>query len=139
MSDPMAPTSKPNYPNDVPPEQIETLIDGAASLQRQILRRYTQSVLEEMRYHLWVVQEKCKMHESSIATLEHECNEFNDRDIAQRKLIENLAAMCRRLSYAVKRDGRDELANQCVKLLKKYGLGGQILRTQDAGDDKEER
>lgn len=69
MNDPMEPTCKPNYPNDTPPEQIESLIDGAASLQRQILRRYTQSVLEEMRYHLWIAQEKCKMHEGTIAIL----------------------------------------------------------------------
>lgn len=51
------------YPNDTSPEQIEALIEGAASLQKQILRRYTQSVLEEMRYHLWIAQEKCKMFE----------------------------------------------------------------------------
>lgn len=67
MTDPMAPTSRPTYPFDTPPEQIESLIDGAATLQRQILRRYTQSVLEEMRYHLWVAQEKCKLFEQESA------------------------------------------------------------------------
>ena len=52
------PTKETAYPNDVSPQQIEDLIASAADLQRQVLRRYTQSVLEEMRYHLWVAQAK---------------------------------------------------------------------------------
>ena len=68
-NDPMAPTTRPNYPNDIPPEQIEDLISTTTSLQRQVLRKFAQAVLEEMRYHLWVAQEKCKMDEETIATL----------------------------------------------------------------------
>lgn len=96
--DPMAPTCRPTYPNDTPPEQIEALIDGAATLQRQILRRYTQSVLEEMRYHLWVVQEKCKL-------VEQECAE-------QRTRAEKAEACLKDLAFSAETSGgtagRDE-------------------------------
>lgn len=67
--DPMAPTCRPTYPNDVPPEQIEDLISSTTSLQNQVLRKFARAILEEMRYHLWVAQEKCKMDEETIATL----------------------------------------------------------------------
>lgn len=55
------------YPvNDVTAEQVESLIASTANLQMQILRKFAKSVLEEMRYHLWVAQEKCRMHEETI-------------------------------------------------------------------------
>lgn len=66
-NDPMAPTTRPNYPNDIPPEQIEDLISTTTSLQRQVLRKFAQAVLEEMRYHTWVAQEKCKIFEKDAA------------------------------------------------------------------------
>jgi hypothetical protein len=69
MNDPMAPTCKPTYPNDIPPEQIEGLISGVTSLQSQVLRRFAQSVLEEMRYHFYISQEKCKEYEAECNNL----------------------------------------------------------------------
>lgn len=69
----------------------------------------------------------------SVATLESECNQLNDITINQRLLIEDLASMCRRLGYSVKRSGNDKLAHQCVELLKKYDLGGSVLRTNSSG------
>ena len=59
-----------SYPaSDVTAQQVECLIKSTAELQTQILRKFAKSVLEEMRYHLWVAQEKCKMDEETIATL----------------------------------------------------------------------
>lgn len=66
-NDPMAPTTRPNYPNDIPPEQIEDLIASTTSLQNQVLRKFARAVLEEMRYHLWVAQEKCKIFEKDAS------------------------------------------------------------------------
>jgi len=70
-----------------------------------------------------------KLLRGSIATLESECEQLNDKVIKQHAMIEALASMCRRFLYAVKRDGRDHLAHQCVELLKKHDLGGSVLRT----------
>lgn len=67
-------TDKLNYPNDIPSEEIESLIEGAAELQKQILRRYTQSVLEQMRYELWIAVEKCKMFEAECIALRNQLN-----------------------------------------------------------------
>lgn len=59
-----------SYPaSDVTAQQVESLIKTTADLQTQILRKFAKSVLEEMRYHLYVAQEKCKMGEETIATL----------------------------------------------------------------------
>lgn len=68
-----------NYPNNINPQQIEALIEGAADLQKQILRRYTQSVLEEMGYHLFIAQEKCKMWEQTNLELRAEIDELRKR------------------------------------------------------------
>jgi len=68
---------------------------------------------------------------NSIYSLESECNQLNDITIKQREVIENLASMCRRLSYSVKRSGNDNLAHECVVLLKKYDLGGSVLRNME--------
>ena len=58
-----------SYPaSDVTAQQVECLIKSTAELQIQILK-FVKSVLEEMCYHLWVAQEKCKMDEETIATL----------------------------------------------------------------------
>jgi len=43
--------------------------------------------------------------------------------------------MCRRLSYSVKRSGNDRLAHECVVLLKKYDLGGSVLRNMEGPAD----
>lgn len=69
--------------------------------------------------------------EGSVSTLESECNQLNDLSIKQREIIDNLASMCRRLSYSVKRSGNDKLAHECVILLKKYDLGGSVLRNME--------
>lgn len=66
-NDPMAPTTLPTYPNEIPPEQVENLISSASSLQMQVMRRFARSVLEEMRYHLWIAQEKCKIFEKNAS------------------------------------------------------------------------
>ena len=42
-NDPMAPTTRPNYPNDIPPEQIEDLIASTTSLQNQVLRKFARA------------------------------------------------------------------------------------------------
>ena len=72
INDPMAPTCKPTYPNDVPPEQIEDLISSTTSLQNQVLRKFARAILEEMRYHLWIAQEKCKLQDEIIKNLQEE-------------------------------------------------------------------
>lgn len=80
--------------------------------------------IEEMR-------ERLSKLEGSVNTLESECNQLNDLSIKQRDQIDNLASMCRRLSYSVKRSGNDRLAHECVVLLKKYDLGGSVLRNME--------
>ena len=77
--------------------------------------------IEEMRERLLKL-------EGSVNTLESECNQLNDKVCKQIEQIDNLASMCRRLSYSVKRSGNDKLAHQCVELLKKYDLGGSAVR-----------
>ena len=140
-------------------EQAAILIETAQDLIKQVLVKHSAAVLEEM--HDQIVQRNAcisvikaeleqankKGHEAvllamshedasrrsqgSIATLESECNQLNDMTIKQRALIDDLASMCRRLSYSVKRAGNDQLAHQCVVLLKKYDLGGSVLRTHE--------
>lgn len=55
-----------------------------------------------------------------------------DIQIAQLQArLSDVASMARRLSYALKRTGtNDKLVQQCVDLLKRYNLGGNILRTE---------
>ncbi len=72
-----------------------------------------------------------KKLEGSVTTLESECNQLNDKVCEQIEIIDNLASMCRRLSYSVKRSGNDQLAHQCVLLLKKYDLGGSVIRNME--------
>lgn len=84
--------------------------------------------IEEMR-------ERLSKLEGSVNTLESECNQLNDLCIKQREIIDNLASMCRRLSYSVKRSGNDKLAHECVVLLKKYDLGGSVLRNMEGPAD----
>lgn len=73
-------------------------------------------------------EDDARRKQGSIDTLESELNQLNDMTIKQRALIENLAIMCRRLGYSVKRSGNDKLAHQCVELLKKHDLGGSVIR-----------
>ena len=75
-------------------------------------------------------EDSARRKQGSIDTLESECNQLNDMVIKQHALIEDLASMCRRLSYSVKRSGNDKLAHQCVELLKKHDLGGSVIREQ---------
>lgn len=77
------------------------------------------------------MRERLSKLEGSVNTLENECNQLNDLSIKQRDQIDNLASMCRRLSYSVKRSGNDKLAHECVVLLKKYDLGGSVLRNME--------
>lgn len=77
------------------------------------------------------LRERISKLEGSVNTLESECNQLNDLSIKQREIINNLASMCRRLSYSVKRSGNDKLAHECVVLLKKYDLGGSVLRNME--------
>lgn len=77
------------------------------------------------------LRERISKLEGSVNTLESECNQLNDLSIKQREIIDNLASMCRRLSYSVKRSGNDKLAHECVLLLKKYDLGGSVLRNME--------
>lgn len=64
----------------------------------------------------------------SVESLNRECTQLNDKICEQIAIIDNLSMMCRRLSYNVKRNGNDKLAHHCVELLKKYDLGGSIIR-----------
>jgi len=81
------------------------------------------------------LRERISKLEGSVNTLESECNQLNDMTIKQREQIDNLASMCRRLSYSVKRSGNDKLAHECVVLLKKYALGGSVLRNMEGPAD----
>ena len=69
--------------------------------------------------------------QNSVDTLNNECTQLNDKVCKQIEQIDNLASMCRRLSYSVKRSGNDKLAQECVVLLKKYDLGGSVLRNME--------
>ena len=77
------------------------------------------------------LRERISKLEGSVNTLESECNQLNDLCIKQIEQIDNLASMYRRLSYSVKRSGNDKLAHECVVLLKKYDLGGSVLRNME--------
>ena len=112
-------------------EQAAVLVEGAVNLIRQVLVKHSAAVLEEMRDQIVARNDRISKLEESVSTLESECNQLNDMTIKQRAQIEDLASMCRRLSYSVKRSGNDKLAHQCVELLKKHDLGGSIIRTHD--------
>ena len=109
-------------------EQAAFLIENALDLIKQVLVKHSAAVLEEMRDHIVARNDRISELEGSVNTLESECNQLNDMTIKQREQIDNLASMCRRLSYSVKRAGNDKLAHECVVLLKKYDLGGSVLR-----------
>lgn len=73
-----------SYPaSDVTAQQVECLIKSTAELQTQILRKFAKSALEEMRYHLWVAQAKCKMYEETIATLSSSIEIERSADVNQ--------------------------------------------------------
>lgn len=124
----MMPSEPPKYPNDTPPEQIEALIEGCADLQKQILRRFAQSVLEEMRYHLWVAQEKCKVFEQTTAEqrahaeaqtkradeLAQEVKQKHEKNVQiYRRLCEAEAALAEAKRDAKRLEG---LLDECEKL-----------------------
>lgn len=74
--------------------------------------------------------------QNTVESLNRECYELNDRWIGRRRTVEDLAMMCRRLSYQVKRDGNnDKLVGQCVTLLKSYNLGGSVIKENLVADD----
>jgi len=112
-------------------EQAQFLIENALDLIKQVLVKHSAAVLEEMRDQIVKRNERISNLEGSVSTLESECNQLNDLSIKQREIIDNLASMCRRLSYSVKRSGNDKLAHECVVLLKKYDLGGSVLRNME--------
>ena len=93
------------------------------------MRTYDPVTLAEYAKYL---EKQLAAAQGSIATLESECNQLNDMTIKQRALIDDLASMCRRLSYSAKRSGNDKLAHQCVELLKKHDLGGSVLREMNS-------
>ena len=115
--------------NDKPfNEQAAFLIETSLDLIKQVLVKHSAAVLEEMYDHIVKRNDRISELEGSVNTLESECNQLNDMTIFQRALLEELASMCRRLSYSVKRSGNDKLAHQCVELLKRHDFGGSILR-----------
>ena len=111
-------------------EYIEEMRERLSSLQSECEERrkdavnLTEKVIPNLR-------DRISQLEGSVNTLESECNQINDLSIKQREQIDNLASMCRRLSYSVKRSGNDKLAHECVVLLKKYDLGGSVLRNME--------
>ena len=67
----MPPNAEKSYPaSDITAQQIESLISDTSELQKQVLRKFAKAILEEMRYHLWIAQEKCRMHERTIKDME---------------------------------------------------------------------
>ena len=69
--------------------------------------------------------------ENTIVTLNRECDDLNNKVVAQIAVINDIAMMGRRLGYALKRAGtNDALVHQCVELFKKYDLGGSIIRAE---------
>jgi predicted RNase H-like nuclease (RuvC/YqgF family) len=111
-------------------EYIEEVRERLSSLQSECEERRKDAVnlSEKVIPNL---RDRISKLEGSVNTLESECNQLNDMTIKQREQIDNLASMCRRLSYSVKRSGNDKLAHQCVELLKKYDLGGSVLRNME--------
>ena len=111
-------------------EYIDGMRERLASLQSECEERrkdavnLTEKVIPNLR-------DRISKLEGSIVALESECNQLNDLSIKHREIIDNLASMCRRLSYSVKRSGNDKLAHECVELLKKYDLGGSVLRNME--------
>ena len=71
------------------------------------------------------------LQENTIATLNSECNDLNNKVVQQIAIINDIAMMGRRLGYALKRAGtNDALVRQCVELFKKYDLGGSVIRAE---------
>jgi len=67
---------------------------------------------------------------------ERELSDLTDKTCAQTRLIQDLAMMCRRMSYALNRNRvEDTLVRQCIDLLKKHDLGGQVIRTHAAREE----
>lgn len=116
-------------------DQAAFLIENALDLIKQVLVKHSAAVLEEMRDQIVKRNDRISELEGSVNTLESECNQLNDMTIKQREQIDNLASMCRRLSYSVKRSGNDKLAHDCVALLKEYDLGGSVLRNMEGPAD----
>lgn len=113
-------TDKPYWEQDI----VECLRIAADAVGKNSYYLRAAEYIEEMR-------DRISRLEGSIATLENECNHLNDLNIKHREIIDNVASMCRRLSYSVKRSGNDRLAQECVVLLKKYDLGGSVLRNME--------
>ena len=67
-------------------------------------------------------------------------NDSVHQPIAIGTKLDNVASMCRRLGYALKRSGEnDKLVHQCVELLKRYGLGGSVIREMDSSEGSTSR
>lgn len=120
-------------------EQAASLIECSLDLIKQVLVKHSAAVLEEMHDQIVARNDRISKLEGSVSTLESECNQLNDMTIKRWALIEDLASMCRRLSYSVKRSGNDKLAHQCVELLKKHDLGGSVLREMNSSEGSTSR
>lgn len=55
--------------NDLQREQVERLIETTADLQKQVLRKFANSVIEEMRYHFRVAMQKNELLKEENAVL----------------------------------------------------------------------
>ena len=69
---------------NTPPEQIDALIENVADLQKQVLRRFAQSILEEMHFHLMIAREKCQMFEEDNLQLHREIQELRNQICMQK-------------------------------------------------------
>lgn len=59
------------YPGTVTSEQVESLLESAADLQKQIMRKYTRAILEETQYHLWIANAKIVELQEELKRKEH--------------------------------------------------------------------
>lgn len=77
------------------------------------------------------VKAERELQESTVVSLNRECDDLNNKVVEQIAVINDIAMMGRRLSYALKRSGtNDALVTQCVQLFKKHDLGGNIVRAE---------
>lgn len=110
--------------NDFDVQDIEYLLRAHEQLERELVA--AREDVERLRalHELGWANRDCPVCGASCAGASIKTNSARED-----ALEEDLAAMIRRLSYALKRaGGNDKLVMQSVELLKRHNLGGEVMR-----------
>lgn len=83
--------------NDLQREQVERLIETTADLQKQVLRKFANSVIEEMRYHFRVAMQKNELLKEENAELAAKLAEAQSEISEWRMLSAKLLKTIRKL------------------------------------------